>query len=477
MTGLGTTPLELLHPRGIVRRSIVIGAGCPSALCPSAGLRADDVSDCDLVVVAPSKREARSRRWRRGAARRAADAVATDGLVYLIAPCQGRGALRAALLAAGLRRGPSFLHVPTFAASGLVVPVERGAAAYALANLVALPKWKRRLALGIIGSLRLSVLERTIAHVGLVLQRPGASAPAAWLFDGPTGVVVVRLGWRRCLRRALVLGFARGHPNPGRVAKIAPDDTEASALRQFAPTAQVAGATVPIPLEIRELGASRAVVQTAVAGRPAALILGDDPKQLGPVLDRLTRWLDAWNRRTLRETKVGMNCLEREVLAPAAQLSPALRGGQAYVEWLERSCERAVGSRLPLVTTHNDLTMWNVLLIRDRLGIVDWYDARDAGLPLTDYCYALVDAVAASGGYADRVAAFERCFSHSNRVSSLAEAFPYLAGTDPVALELCFHACWVHHALNESRAEEPGSGGRPFLAIVQSLAADASRNR
>ena len=36
----------------------------------------------------------------------------------------------------------------------------------------------------------------------------------------------------------------------------------------------------------------------------------------------------------------------------------------------------------------------------------------------------------------------------------------------PEAAELCFHACWLHHARNERRSGEEG----PFLEIARWLA-------
>ena len=101
--------------------------------------------------------------------------------------------------------------------------------------------------------------------------------------------------------------------------------------------------------------------------------------------------------------------------------------------------------------------------------MLDWAEAEAEGLPLTDFIYAAVDAAAACDGYRCRLDALRSCFlsggSRAPAVATLQERLRASLQLSPPALELAFHACWLHHALNEQRT---GSGGEgPFLEIVR----------
>jgi hypothetical protein len=121
--------------------------------------------------------------------------------------------------------------------------------------------------------------------------------------------------------------------------------------------------------------------------------------------------------------------------------------------------------------------MWNVLLDRKgTVGVIDWAEARDAGLPLTDFFYAVVDAAAACEGYADRLGALRGCFegggARADAAMALRERLRLSLGLSVQAVELSFHSCWLRHAANELRASP--SADRPFLEIVRWLARQAT---
>jgi hypothetical protein len=122
---------------------------------------------------------------------------------------------------------------------------------------------------------------------------------------------------------------------------------------------------------------------------------------------------------------------------------------------------------MPFVAAHNDLTMVNVFLPQDGLGIVDWEDASDEGLPLVDFYYSVVDAAAASMRYADRGEAFNRCFGEASGLAVRHEQKLMRAlALTPAQAELCFHSCWLTYAARERRAAtSPG----PFLEIARRL--------
>ena len=129
---------------------------------------------------------------------------------------------------------------------------------------------------------------------------------------------------------------------------------------------------------------------------------------------------------------------------------------------------------MPLVATHNDLTMVNVFVERSgSLGVVDWESAREQGLPLVDFYYAAADAAAAANRYADRLAAFREQFGdEAGSMSTARELERRLVGAlglRPEVVQLAFHVCWIQHAAAEQRATlEPAH--RPFLEILRSVA-------
>jgi hypothetical protein len=111
-----------------------------------------------------------------------------------------------------------------------------------------------------------------------------------------------------------------------------------------------------------------------------------------------------------------------------------------------------------------------------QLGVIDWESARSEDLPLIDFFYAVVDAVAAVQRYANRAQAVANCFAPGcAAVSTVAPITARVRDAVEVPAEvpeLCFHACWLCHAADEHQKEKPR---RPFLQIVQWLALHLSQ--
>ena len=157
-------------------------------------------------------------------------------------------------------------------------------------------------------------------------------------------------------------------------------------------------------------------------------------------------------------------------MQPLAIIERACAFNPHYGDVLRQLATRLRGDRLSLTAAHNDLTMANVLIADDGIGIVDWEEAAPACLPLGDTWYALVDALA-----------------RAMRTTHAAALGELLAGTAPLPPQLArapesvaralalgddhaiagFHACWLRHASNEVRRGE--LDGR-FLEIVRALA-------
>ena len=253
---------------------------------------------------------------------------------------------------------------------------------------------------------------------------------------------------------------------PGVFVKVgATAAAEAERLARLGAAARAAGGAVPELLRTGSLGGRTVAVQSEVAGRPAALLLAAQPRLLGRVVEAIARWLERWSAATARRTPLTRALLERELLAPAAALEPELRGGREYVEWLGQKADAADGMSMPFVSAHQDLTMANVLVRDDgAIGVVDWATAAEEALPLGDLLYALVDAHAAAGRYADPAASFAACFAPDGLAAEPLARLAARLELDAAAVELCFHACWLRHARNEASRPE---GTRPFLRILE----------
>jgi aminoglycoside phosphotransferase (APT) family kinase protein len=193
------------------------------------------------------------------------------------------------------------------------------------------------------------------------------------------------------------------------------------------------------------------------------------------ILAQLGLWLERWAVDTCVRRPAGRQLLARAVLEPAARLAERLEDGGGYVRWLEARCFALEDREIPLIATHGDLTMSNVLVPEEGpLGIIDWEAAGPQGWPLQDFHYAAADAAAALGHYHDRVAAFESCLQREHRVGRIVhEVSRRLERALDLAEEVrivAVHACWLRHAENEARKRGPGEA-TPFLSILQRVAA------
>jgi phosphotransferase family enzyme len=263
------------------------------------------------------------------------------------------------------------------------------------------------------------------------------------------------------------------------VAKISPHaNDELHALLRIAPAAASAGAQVPKVLFSGELGSVPLVLQSALSGRNAALLIEQKRLPAGDLQERIATWLERWGRASAQVRELSNKDLEHFVLSPAIEL--AIEHGP-YLDYLRALCSRAVGMKCPFVASHGDLTAANVLLDEyGDLGIADWEAASQDSLPLMDFFYAAADALAAAQGYADRPGAVAACFAaDGERASYLNDVRRRLAGAlgvDDVVQEVCFHACWLHHAANEARRSAASDGG-PFAAILRALVSGPERFR
>ena len=482
MAVTAASPLELLHPAGKVGRVLALGDLSSPLLLPPAA--SPEHSGVDLALIAPSRSQLSQRGWLARAVDEATAALAADGLVYALVPRGRRGAVRRRLRSAGLALDPPLVALPGDPPPRYLVPLDAHVWRHTLGYLID----ARPPARGALVALRAlpfggSLLAATLPAVGTVARPSGATAPGAWMsgLDGrtrPAARLVVATGWRWPQGPIVAYCFAEHEHNPWGIVKVGPDcPREAVVLGGLGAAAEAAGARTPRLLAVGTVGDRPALAETILSGEPAARLLARSPGRFGEVAGAVAGWLESWHQATARRTRGSISVLERDLLAPLSEIEAELPGAAAYRDWLAARCVAVASTEIPLVATHDDLTMWNVLLDRKgTVGVIDWAEARDEGLPLTDFFYAVVDAACACDGYGDRLGALRGCFegggARADAAVALRERLRLSLGLSAQAVELSFHSCWLRHAANELRASP--SANRPFLEIVRWLARQAT---
>ena len=481
----GVSPLEALHPSGPGRRAVVLGSACPAALRPTASAGAGSI---DLAVIAPDHAELRSAGWLADAVATAQRRLSKDGMLFALVPPRSRWMLRRRLSRQGWRIDPPLALLPGAEASRHLVQVHATLLRYALTELIPIrPRLRRavRLAARLPGSS--AALAALLPGIGLVARRPGATPAYTWLL-GPSVAAGVQgittRSWRTEREPLIIHSMNVKQAVPLEVAKVATLPAvreacrnEAVALEALAPVAGRAGFRVPRLLGCEERDTHITVHQSVVGGEPLSAVLRASPRLLSRVLTQLQQTLQRWALDTGAERVWCRADLDAEILAPARLLAADLENtGSDYLVWLETRCDEVEGSPLLRVSVHQDLTMSNVLWDRDgALGLVDWEAARADGLPLVDFVYAAVDA-ALHVGDSSRADAVRQCFAdrglHASSVRGLLERLRAALALAPPVAELCFHACWLHHAVNEQRST-PAGAARPFLEALQAVATGA----
>ena len=387
--------------------------------------------------------------------------------------------LCAILAISGLRVSEHFLHRPCLNAPARLLPLRgqpggRAAVSLALAHGTRVQRLFARAArLPGVAAVAGSVLP----SVGVALRRTQADTLAGWLLTGKArpGPVSLTINARGLAAGIVAVGWSAHEARPSRIAKLMRGDAErlhreATSLRTLGPQAARAGALVPTVLAERSVGEAACLIVDGLPGTPVMDLLRGHPERLSPVLHALVGWLGQWQRATARCARLSDLRLEQVLLEPARALSPSLAQGEEYERRLAALAGRARNEAVPLVATHGDLTMMNVLWSADGLAIVDWETADSEGFPLTDLFYAVVDAVHATSG-GERAQALSECFAASggsrHLVAAMREQLRKGAGMSQVAATVALHACFLHHALNEHRRAP--TGPRPFLATLERL--------
>lgn len=478
-------PLELLHPDGAAPRRRILGRNCSDRLCPSQPDPGDGLSD--LIIIAPDVDERRDAAFLQQVMATLVGGLAPDGMAYLLAPARWRQRV-CRRLSPDFTVGPTLTHLPPRRADQYFVPAEGRLMRYTAAVLSSLGQRRRR----VVGSaLRapgiVLMITRLLPEVGTVIRPARARALLHWLGLGRDLPVaaVIRTKWRGQGGTAVMHCFGGSDQQPAAIVKavLTPSlvgriDREAAAIRSLAPAAARAGARIPQARVIRSAVDQPVLVQSYLDGRRAADLLAEGEIRALGLVERLAGWLEAWNQATAAPGVLDQKWMDIELLAPARRIAPLLSAGDVYLTWLREFATGLLGSSLPRVASHNDLTMANVLLAGDAMpGIIDWEAAREDGIPLSDFFYLVVDAFAADGGAGDRAGTLTACFSEvstqSVAVMRMAKSIAQVVQLPVAMIPICFHACWVQHAANELE-KRPHAPVKPFLALVERLSLDPS---
>lgn len=482
--------LELLHPDGIAVQSLVLGSGCPSSLRPASPLGARD--GADLILAVPSASECRSPGWLSGAVQTISQQLHANGIAYVLVPPRLRAHVRKLLADQDLCSNQALMHLPGQETSRYIVPLDPIPIRSFFSKVLPVSRWGR---LAIAIGFRVFQWDQLLAHVwpavGLVVRRPGARPLCEWLFrldgqDDRSGSVIIRRGWRDRNSAVILYRLMEGEHSPSAIGKVGMSQQlfrrlicEAECLDRLGPGARTAGARIPERLSLGPIQSCPVLLQTRIDGESVSSLLATQPHRLPGITDALVAWLERWNSATMVTRTVDMPFLDEELLTRAALLAPFLERGEQYRNELMQRCSTFVGVPSPLVSTHNDLTMWNVMLSEPRsLGVIDWESARESALPFVDFFYAMTDAVTMARTHGNRLEAFKECFAVEGVYQSLLNQ--YLTRLRRVIqvpdemVGLCFHACWLHHAANEQCATG-SSEPRPFLQLVQWLSQNKAR--
>jgi aminoglycoside phosphotransferase len=477
--------LELLHPDGSASSSFVLGSNCPESLFPEPRIESDQ--KVALLVLAPSAKECQSEGWLNDAVNVVHHRLSDDGVCYLLLPLPWRLKIIRLLSRTNLVIDSSFWHFPDLASSQYLVPLQRGPFQFMVENIISAPLWKRILGREIF---RYSSAGRLLGSfwksAGISVRRPAARPLFQWLFkrepeEFSLGTAILRRSWRGFRGASILYCFSESDSLSSAIAKTTlienPSvclDHESEVLEALGPGIRSAGAQVPQVLLKEHNDQRSSLLLSAIRGRPASDLLASNSDLLSPILTKIVSWLERWHIVTVHVRLLDEEQFEKDFFAPLERLAPFLQNAEAYQDWLADRIRAAVGNSFPFVATHNDLTMANVLVDeQDLLGVVDWETGMAENWPLVDFYYAVTDAIRIAQGYRDWLEAFRACYQpdgpYALQIACWEERLQSALELPSGLAELCFHACWLHHASNEHRVSHPGAP-RPFLKIVQRLA-------
>jgi hypothetical protein len=475
--------LEYLHPDGVAHTSLVLGNNCPEILRPELQARFD--GKADLFILAPCVKESSSRVWLEAAVQAMSDYLAADGVGYILVPVHRRWTVMGLLHKVGLVTDKAFWHFPDPFASRYLTPIERLPGEFFLDTIMPTPSLKRTLAMSLFRLWGMQhFLSRFWDPIGICVRRPNARPLFQWLFQDKgrdsSGTAILRTSWRGSEGASISYGFSERAEFPSVIAKTVPLENaaklneEAKVFESIGSKARQPGMQIPEIMGQQQNDRYSALLLSFIPGQSVSDLLASEPQICIPLIERIVGWMERWHRATVTFQPLTRERFDQALLAPLDRLAPFLQGGEEYRARLMAYCDGVVGIAAPFVDTHNDLTMANVLLDKhNQLGIVDWETGCSESFPLVDFFYAVTDAIRITEKSNNWLAAFKAGYvvggSTFTKVAAWRRQLQSAIDVPPDFAELCFHACWLHHASNEQQANH-STEPHPFLEIVQWLA-------
>jgi len=482
--------LEYLHPDGIANTSAVFGSNCPVNLHPASQNASNKA--VDLFILAPSAAECDDKEWLETAVKSMNDQLSEHGVGYVLGSLHWRRKAMKLLSQAGFVADVAFWHFPNWSSSQYLIPIEYNPARFAVDTIFVSPSIKRTLVRQIFRySSTRDLMTRFWNSTGITVRRPGARPLFEWLFQHPSqqsrrGSAIVRSSWRGPNGASILLGFSGSDMLPSVISKavsVASEtahlERESQVLRELGPGARNAGVQVPEMIGKQQRGQRSSLTLSFLPGRAVSNLLAVNPGLFPAILTAIIDWLERWQRATVTLRPLTWEQFERDLLVPLDRLAPSMQNAERYRKWLVSLGRTILGSPVPWVASHNDLTMANILWNEhNQLGVVDWETGCPESWPMVDFYYAVVDAVRIVGKYNNWPDAFQACYilegSYAALVTAWQERLRLAINISPNFTEICFHACWLRHASNEHQVSSPGEV-RQFLKIVEWLALHESK--
>lgn len=473
------SPLVFLHPDGFVQHALVIGKDAPARLSiASEGV--NNIQPVDFILWAPSPAECQEPGGLQSTAAKIRSLLAMDGLVYALIPNRWRAQAQHALRNEGLEIELIMAHLPDWSASRYCIPLETGPVEYTFTQQFPTKALKRITALA---ALHWSPGRRLVGlgypSAAFVARLPHSRKLFLWLYRQAdiapqTGCASMAIKWKGDCSSIVIHGYSE-ESEPKIVAKTILTNNrqyetgnEYRILENLGPPARQSGAAVPQPLQIELLGDCPVFLQSFLPGTCAASALAGRPNQLKATVERITTWLIAWNQATAVQRSLDEPFFTHNFLSPLEKVAPHLADCTAYRAWLLSRCAE-FHHPVKLTAAHNDLTLWNILLQPGgSIGVVDWREAQPAALPLGDFFYLFVDAVAVAH-HDNHEKAFLECVEPHGRYYSLFQdvvnRMTEVLDLPTPLVRLSLHACFLHHAANEQLERLPEED-HPFLRIL-----------
>lgn len=204
-------------------------------------------------------------------------------------------------------------------------------------------------------------------------------------------------------------------------------------------------------------------VEERLAGTAVDVPLDNMDRLIGKAADFITRF----HHHTVRPCRMDERCFRRLIGRGCMRLASCLDGGRhTRLDGLRRQLrERLIGQDIPLVWSHGDFKLENVLfdLRDDRItGIIDWDLSRRAGLPLLDLLYLLVYGTALREGRSMAEVFREKCRSlqFTANEQRLITAYEGALGLSPRLRAPLVTAAWVEHVSCRSREMLEGKSAK-----------------